>query len=324
MMMAEAPAKTVRRSSLLWRRVQWALLGLLVLVLIAIAAVWVARKPIANNVVASELEQRGVQATYTLDRIGLHTQQVSNLVIGDPANPDLTARRGAGPDADQVERQRRILSHRRARRAAARGAWSATRSAGARSTNCCRRPAASRSRLPNIVVDVADTTIALRTPYGPIGFALQGRGNLAGGFKGKLAASAPRLTRGHAGSKSCGPSSRSPSWRGGRSVVGPVGANSFTCPASRLALSKPRMEIDATFSEAFGNFDGKGRLSMASVVAGVNGLAAVNSNLTFKGTPDRASAARSTSKRSRRGWRRSLPIAPASTAATGSTRGAGR
>ena len=49
--------------------------------------------PIANNVIANELEKRGVQATYTLDRIGLRTQQVSNLVIGDPEDPDLTARR---------------------------------------------------------------------------------------------------------------------------------------------------------------------------------------------------------------------------------------
>ena len=54
--------------------------------------VWIARKPIANNVVASELDKRGVQATYKLERIGLRTQRVSNLVIGDPANPDLTAR----------------------------------------------------------------------------------------------------------------------------------------------------------------------------------------------------------------------------------------
>ena len=138
--------------------------------------------------------------------------------------------------------------------------------------------------LPNIVVDVADTTIALRTPYGPLGFALQGRGNLSGGFKGKLAASAPRLAPGRAGSSSCALMSRVAVVARRPHVVGPVGAKSFACPASRLALTEPRMEIDSTFSEAFGSFDGKGRLSMTSVVAGVNGLAAVNSNLTFKGS----------------------------------------
>ncbi|MBA3729740.1 MAG: hypothetical protein H0W92_02900, partial [Sphingomonas sp.] len=71
---AEGPARGVRRSSLVWRRIQWLLLGLLVLVLIAVAAVWLARKPIATNVVASELKKRGVQASYDLDRIGLRTQ----------------------------------------------------------------------------------------------------------------------------------------------------------------------------------------------------------------------------------------------------------
>ncbi|MCY7397695.1 MAG: YdbH domain-containing protein, partial [Sphingomonas bacterium] len=68
-------------------------------------------------------------------------------------------------------------------------------------------------------------------------------------------------------------------------VVGPLGAKSFICPTSRLALNEPRMEIDSTFSEAFGSFEGQGRLSMTSLVAGVNGLAAVNSKLTFTGTP---------------------------------------
>ena len=289
-MMAEAPAKTVRRSSLLWRRVQWALLGLLVLVLIAIAAVWVARKPIANNVVASELKKRGVQATYTLDRIGLHTQQVSNLVIGDPANPDLTAR------VALVEMRIKWNGSVEFYRIAARGVRLKGRVVGNKVSwgqidKLLPPPSGKPFTLPNIVVDVADTTIALRTPYGPIGFALQGRGNLAGGFKGKLAASAPRLTPGSCrldelrAFVSLAVVARRPR------VVGPVGANSFTCPASRLALSKPRMEIDATFSEAFGNFDGKGRLSMGSVVAGVNGLAAVNSNLTFKGTPTEISGA---------------------------------
>ena len=139
--------------------------------------------------------------------------------------------------------------------------------------------------LPNVVIDVADTTIALRTPFGGLGFALRGRGNLAGGFKGTLAASAPLLAPGACRLEqlrahvAIAVDARRPH------VVGTVGARAFSCPASRLALSEPRMEIDSTFSEAFGSFDGKGRLTMNSLIAGVNGLAAVNSRLTFKGPP---------------------------------------
>ncbi len=283
-LVAEGPVRDVRRSSLIWRRTQWVLLVFLALVLVAAVVVWLARKPIANNVVASELAKRGVQASYDLDRIGLRTQQVSNLVIGDPANPDLTARFAL------VEMRIKWNGGVEVYRIAGRGVRLKGRVVGNKVSwgqidKLLPPPSGKPFTLPNIVVDVADTTIALRTPFGPLGFALNGRGNLSGGFKGKLAASAPRLTPGACTLEqfrsyvSLAVVARRPH------VVGPLGARSFACPASRLALGEPRMEIDSTFSEAFGSFDGKGRLSMASAVAGVNGLSAVNSNLTFKGSP---------------------------------------
>ena len=75
-----------------WRITRFGLLILLALAVVAFAILWIWRKPIAENVIADELERRGVQATYTLDRIGLHNQRISNVTIGDPRNPDLTAR----------------------------------------------------------------------------------------------------------------------------------------------------------------------------------------------------------------------------------------
>ncbi len=280
---AQEPA-SVRRSSVVWRRTQWVLLGFLVLLLLAIAGVWLARKPIATNVVARELSKRGVEATYTLDRIGLRTQQVSNLVIGDPANPDLTAR------VALVEMRIKWNGSVEFNRIAARGVRLRGRVVGNKVSwgqidKLLPPPTGKPFTLPNIVVDVADTTIALRTPFGPLGFAVEGRGNLAGGFKGKLAASAPLLTPGACRLEqlrayvSLAVVARRPQ------VTGPVGATSFSCVPSRLTLSNPRMVIDTSFSEAFGSFDGKGRLSMDSIVAGVNGLSAVNSNLTFSGSP---------------------------------------
>src|SRR5215210_480449 len=65
---------------------------LLIVLLVAVAALWIARRPIATGFLHGEFERRGVEATYRLDRVGLRTQQVSNLVIGDPKKPDLTAR----------------------------------------------------------------------------------------------------------------------------------------------------------------------------------------------------------------------------------------
>ena len=78
-----------------WHRVlRITRLGILIilgLALIGAAFLWIQRKPIANRTIAAELEKRGVQATYTLDRVGLRTQEISNVVIGDPKNPDLVA-----------------------------------------------------------------------------------------------------------------------------------------------------------------------------------------------------------------------------------------
>jgi DNA phosphorothioation-dependent restriction protein DptG len=73
----------VRRRS--WTRVlSLVALGLLLLVTVAIAIVWIERRPIATHFLKNEFEDRGVTASYSLDRVGFRTQQVSNLVIGDP------------------------------------------------------------------------------------------------------------------------------------------------------------------------------------------------------------------------------------------------
>ena len=267
-----------------WRITRFGLLVVLGLALVALAIAWIWRKPIAENVLADELEKRGVQATYTLDRVGFRTQQVSNLVIGDPANPDLTARRAV------IQIKVKWNGSVEVYRVAARGVRLKGRLlpngkvSWGQIDKLLPPPSGKPFTLPDLTVDLKDTTIALASPYGPMGFAVEGRGNLSGGFKGRLAVASPRLRPG-----SCtldqfkayvrvGVVARRPQ------VQGPISANSFTCPASNLRLTLPRMDIDSSFSEAFGSFNGNGRLTMTSFEAGANGLAGVASNLTFKGT----------------------------------------
>ena len=50
--------------------------------------------------------------------------------------------------------------------------------------------------LPDFVLDIADSTISLATPFGPVGFALEGNGKLSGGFKGRAAVVSPQLVPG--------------------------------------------------------------------------------------------------------------------------------
>jgi len=279
----------VRRRRNLGRALALFVAGIIGLFLIALFLLWLARKPIANNVLAREMARRGVQATYHLDRIGLRTQRISNLVIGNPAHPDLTAK------VAQVEMRILLTGKVEVYRVVARGVRLRGQVVGNRVSwgdvdKLLPKPSTTKApfKFPDIAVDIADSTIALRTPFGPLGFAVAGQGNLTGGFKGRLAAVSPRLAPGrcelvamHA-AMAVAIEARRPH------VTGPLTAQSFACPQSRISLAAPRLDLDSDFSEAFGTFDGKGRLLTPALIAGANGLANLVANVSFKGTPSSA------------------------------------
>src|SRR5437868_14660296 len=84
---------TIVRRAPRWTRIAGVLAIILLLALIGlVATVWIERRPLATHYLKGEFERRGVTASYRLDRVGLRTQEVSNLVIGDPGRPDLVAR----------------------------------------------------------------------------------------------------------------------------------------------------------------------------------------------------------------------------------------
>ena len=76
--------KEIRRGWLRWLGVGT---GSLALILVAL---WTQRAPIAENFISRELNRRGVQGSYDLADIGLRTQRIENIVLGDPAHPDLS------------------------------------------------------------------------------------------------------------------------------------------------------------------------------------------------------------------------------------------
>ncbi|QNM83524.1 YdbH domain-containing protein [Sphingomonas sabuli] len=268
------------------RLISWIALGLVVLVAVALAIAWVQRRPIARNAIQNELAKRGVRAEFTLDRVGLRTQEISNLRIGDPANPDVTAR--------NVRIQMRIKWNGSVDvyRIVARGmrlrgrVYPDGRVSWGELDKLLPPPSGKPFSLPDVAVDVADSSISLRTPWGPLGFAAQGVGNLTGGFKGRFVSSSPGLQT---------PTCTFSAFRGYGAieiearrphVIGPITAGNLSCPKSNFSIARPRLELDAQFGEAFDSYDAKARLISSQVIAGVNGLAALNGTITIKGKPD--------------------------------------
>lgn len=261
----------------------WIALGLLAIVLLAALLLWMERRPIASGYLQREFERRGVQASYHLDRVGLRTQQVSNLVIGDPKRPDLTARLA------QIQMRLKLTGGIEVYRIVARGVRLRGRLVHGKVhwgqiDKLLPPPSNKPFALPNFVLDVADSSIALATPFGPLGFALQGSGNLTGGFKGRLAVASPQLRPGRCAAADLHANVAVAVVARHPRIKGPVTVDRFTCPASRLAIVSPRFDIASKFNESFTTIDGHGRMAIDGMTAGENGLAQFIGELTFNGT----------------------------------------
>jgi translocation and assembly module TamB len=267
------------------RLAKLASLAFLLLLILALALAWVSRRTIATNFLESEFESRGVQATYSLDRVGLRTQQVSNLVIGDPKRPDLVAKFA------QVQVRLKWNGTFEIYRIVARGVRLRGRLAGGRVSwgqidKLLPPPSGKPFELPDFALDIADSTISLATPFGPFGIAIEGSGKLTGGFKGRVAAVSPRVVPGRCELTNLRTMLAVDVVARRPHAVGPLTIDRLSCPASRFEIVKPRFDVDTRFNESFTNYDGRGRMAIDTLVAGENGLAAFVGDLTFNGNPE--------------------------------------
>ncbi|HVM23567.1 MAG TPA: hypothetical protein VM308_09775, partial [Sphingomicrobium sp.] len=280
----EAHAVVVRRPA--WARVaKWVALAGLILLVVGIAIVWIERRPIARHYLKGELERRGVTATYQLDRVGLRTQEVRDLVIGDPKRPDLVARHAI------IQMRLKWNGSFEVYRIYARGVRLRGRLVDGRVSwgqvdKLLPPPSDKPFELPDFALDIADSSISLATPFGPLGVALQGNGKLSGGFEGRAAVVSPRLVPGRCAATNLhanmavSVTARRPRFEG------PVALDRFSCPQSNFHIVEPRFDANTSFNEAFTRIDGRGRMAIATLVAGANGLANFVGDISFKGTPE--------------------------------------
>ncbi|KQS05234.1 hypothetical protein ASG11_07235 [Sphingomonas sp. Leaf357] len=198
-----------------------------IVLLVGLIALWTQRKPIASGYVDRYLAERGVPGTYDIAELGLGRQRLTNVVIGDPARPDLVA--------DWVELRTELgfsgasVDAVRAGRVRLRGKLvDGVLSLGALD-KLLAAPSGKPFALPALNVDVADARMRLETPQGLLGLKLSGRGRLSDGFKGNLAAVSQRLEAGGcaaddvAAALTIGVSKAAPS------LHGPVRAGAVSC-----------------------------------------------------------------------------------------------
>ncbi|MBC2778225.1 intermembrane phospholipid transport protein YdbH family protein [Parasphingopyxis marina] len=241
-----------------WRK-RYLFGALLAIALIAIGIVWSQRYGIAENVIDDQLSQLGVDSSYSITDFDVAHQRVENLVIGDPGNPDLTVRRadiylrfGFGyPSIRRIDAEGVRVRGRLVDGALTFGALD----------QLLPEPTGEPFALPDMELTLRDARIGLATPYGPVGLAGGGSGDLTGGFRGFVAAASPALAA--KGCRIAQPrlaaalrvTDRRPE------IDGPMTASRIECAERALAIDAPELALHAIFSESFDRWGGEAGLA---------------------------------------------------------------
>jgi translocation and assembly module TamB len=273
----EEEAVAVERRRRRWPRAVAALL-LLLLLLFLIALVL--RFTIAEEMIERELRERDVRATYDITRIGFRTHRLENVVLGDPDDPDLTAR--------WVEVEIGLGFHRplvemiRARGVRMRGRVVDGRVSLGEIDKLRPPPTDEPFRLPDQAVDLADAGLLLETPAGPVGIGVHGRGNLADGFRGHVAAVAHGLDLGACRLVAPRALVQVSVRRERPTVRGPLQAAEGGC-GETFDVVRPHLGLDLTLTEGFDGWTGAADMRSLAVRAGPQALGGFTGRLTFRG-----------------------------------------
>lgn len=216
-------------------------------------AAWFARERIAKDVIDDYLAERRVPATYDIVSLSPDRQVIANLVVGDAARPDLTARRmvidlGLGWRGPEVRRVRvegaRLFASLRGGRLSL-GALDPLVFTGG----------AEPPALPAIEVAIADARALVVSDYGRIGMKLEGAGRLDDGFAGTLAATAPGV-----GMQDCRAARATlygslTTADGAPALDGPLRLGDIACAGARLARAEigTRVRLAPDFGSASGD-----------------------------------------------------------------------
>lgn len=254
-----------------------------------VALLWLAREPIADRVIRDVLNGRGVPAQYTIDAIGFRHERLSNLVIGDPARPDLTARRVevaigyglSGPYVSDLRAEGVRLYGRFVDGQLSLGALDKFRDPNDKT------PFA----LSDLRVSLSDARARIETPWGTVGAALNGRGNLRQNFVGKLALVAPTLSAG-------GCSARDMTFYGDvmvrdvrPSLSGSLRGAVLRCADGGLSAVAPQIAVNLSLSENLKSWKGSADAAIARIVAGSASAERLGVKASFAGTAERTTIA---------------------------------
>ena len=246
----------------------FALLGIVLAA--AVFGLWLARENIAHKVINRQLSDLGLPATYKIEKIGTSREILTDIVIGDPAHPDLTIERAelqieptfGLPTLGRVTLFRPRLYGRIAGGKISFGSLDKVLFANNGGTK----------GLPDLDLVLIDGRARIDSPSGPIGLKAEGAGNLRGGFAGTLAAVAPQLQLGNCKVQRLTAYGKVTVAAAAPKFDGPLRLQALDCPGSRLAMRNASLQVLGTLGSQFDAGDGSYALTSGTLGYGDNRL----------------------------------------------------
>ena len=264
------------------RRVRWRwAVGLVGLILVALlGGLALLRKPVAAHFIDEALRARGVAARYEVAQIGLRTQRLTKVRIGDPARPDLvadwievdTSLWVSGPSVTAI---RVGTVQMRARLADGKVSFGAIDRLLPASSG---KPFA----LPAVHAEIGDARIALATPYGDVALQVTGAGRLDNGFAGTLNARSTRLDFAGCRIESAATALTIRIVQARPSVVGPVSVAQAAC--NGVNATDARADVSVALNGALDHWKGTAQLAVAAVDRTGAGIRSIAGQVAFVGS----------------------------------------
>jgi hypothetical protein len=262
------------------------LFGVLLLALLALVAyAWWKRSEIADGFIRDYLEKKGVRASYEIEHIGLREQRIRNLVVGDPNSPDLTVNRAVidlSIGFGQPKLRELRLSGVRLKGRLAGGKLYLGDLDKLRDMES-KEPIS----LPDINLKLSDAILSLRAPWGGVGIAVDGGGNLRNRFDGRLLARSKKLASGGCVASAIRYDGRLRIRNVRPEFTGPLAAASASCGTPQFALASPLVDGKVQFTEAFDRWVGDVAIGARSAILGKRSVDNIGGKLSFSGSQQR-------------------------------------
>lgn len=234
--------------------------GVVLLIVVGLLVLWLERRPVATHYIDRTFAARNVPARYEIADLGFGRQRLTNVVLGDPAHPDLVA--------DWIETRTTFgwygatVTELRGGHVRLRGTLVGGRVSLGSLDRLLPPPSGKPFALPAIDLDVTDARMRLATDYGVVGLKLAGSGRLDGGFDGRVAVASVALGQAGCGAERVEGVLRIRSTRAGLiAASGTTGSVRMDGPVRLGAVSCGGVRTGAVRSEVGGQIALGGRSS---------------------------------------------------------------